>query len=198
MAGMTTAARTRDQYAAVARLRWNIFRNAIRSRRGKANLASQIIIGIVFGLFALGGSIGLGSGAWYLMSESKGEWLAAIFWPVMLFWQVFPIMATAFTENLESSNLLRFPLTYRSYFLIRLAYGLFDPATSVCSIWLLGIGIGITVARPVLLPWTAAVLVTFASFNILLTRTIFSWVERWLAQRRTREIFGILLFFHHA
>ena len=60
-------------------MRWNIFRNAIRSRRGKANLASQIIIGTVFGLFGLGGAIGLGSGAWYFMSDNKGEWLAAIF-----------------------------------------------------------------------------------------------------------------------
>jgi ABC-2 type transport system permease protein len=136
----------------------------------------------------------MGTGAWYLMSENKEEWLAALFWPVLLFWQFFPIMATAFTENLESSNLLRFPLTYRSYFLIRLAYGLFDPATSVCCLWLLGIGVGITVAHPVLLPWIILVLLAFAGFNILLTRTIFSWVERWLAQRRTREIFGILLF----
>lgn len=195
MAGMIDGVKTRDQYAAVARLRWNIFRNSIRSRRGKANLVSQILIGIVFTLFGLGGSVGLGTWAWYLMSENKGEWLAAIFWPVLLFWQFFPIMATAFTENLESSNLLRFPLTYRSYFLIRLAYGLFDPATSVCCLWLLGIGVGITVAHPLLMPWTAIILFAFAGFNILLTRTIFSWVERWLAQRRTREIFGILLFF---
>ena len=36
-------------------------------------------------------------------------------------------MATAFTNNPDSSELLRFPLTYRSYFLIRLAYGFFDP-----------------------------------------------------------------------
>jgi ABC-2 type transport system permease protein len=176
-------------------MRWNVFRNSIRSRRGKANLASQIIMSTVFGIFGLGSAIGFGSGAWYFMSENKGEWLAALFWPVMLFWQFFPIMATAMTENLESSNLLRFPMTYRSYFLVRLAYGLFDPATSIGALWLLAIGIGITVARLLLFPWTILVLFTFAVFNILLTRTIFAWVERWLAQRRTREIFGILLFF---
>ena len=195
MAGVTPSIRARDQYAAIGHLRWSIFRNSIRSRRGKANLASQIIMGTVFGLFGLGSAIGFGSGAWYFASENKGEWLAALFWPVMLFWQFFPIMATALTENLETSNLLRFPLTYRSYFLIRLAYGLFDPATSIGALWLLAIGIGITVARPILFPWTAVVLFTFAVFNILLTRTIFAWVERWLAQRRTRELFGILLFF---
>src|SRR5262249_15879794 len=70
-----------------------------------------------------------------------------------------------------------------------------DPATLIGALWLLAIGIGITIARPFLFPWTALVLFTFAVFNILLTRTIFAWVERWLAQRRTREIFGILLFF---
>ncbi len=195
MAGVTSSIRARDQYPAIARMRWNIFRNSIRSRRGKANLASQIIMSTVFGLFGLGSAIGFGSGAYYFMAENKADWLAALFWPVMLFWQFFPIMATAMTENLESSNLLRFPLTYRSYFLVRLAYGLFDPSTSIGSLWLLAIGIGITVARPTLFPWTALVLFTFAVFNILLTRTIFAWVERWLAQRRTREIFGILLFF---
>src|SRR5262249_41143582 len=136
-------------------------------------------------------AIGFGSGAWYFMSENKGEWLATLLWPVMLFWQFFPIMATAMTENLESSNLLRFPITYRSYFFVRLAYGLFDPATLMGGLWLLAIGIGITSARPFLIPWTALVLFAFAVFNILLTRTIFAWVERWLAQRRTREIFGI-------
>jgi len=192
---MTSRLRARDQYPAIARMRWNIFRNSLRSRRGKANLASQIIMSTVFGIFGLGSAIGFGSGAWYFMSQNKGEWLAALFWPVMLFWQFFPIMATAMTENLESSNLLRFPMTYRSYFLVRLAYGLFDPATAIGALWLLAIGIGITVARPLLFPWTALVLFTFAVFNILLTRTIFAWVERWLAQRRTREIFGILLFF---
>ena len=62
-------------------------------------------------------------------------------------------MATAFTQNLESASLLRFPLSYRSYFLIRLAYGSLDPATTVAVLWLLGIAIGIGVAKPRMLPW---------------------------------------------
>jgi ABC-2 type transport system permease protein len=52
--------------------------------------------------------------------------------------------------------------------------------------------IGITVARPVLFPWTLLVLFTFALFNLVLMQTVFAWLERWLAQRRTREIFGLL------
>ena len=38
-------------------------------------------------------------------------------------------------------------------------------------------------------------LLLFAIFNILLARTIFTWVERWLAQRRTREILGVIFLF---
>jgi ABC-2 type transport system permease protein len=111
---------------------------------------------------------------------------------VFVFWQVFPVMATAFTNNPDSSDLLRFPLSYDSYFLVRLAYGSFDPATALGSLWLLGILFGIGVASPALLPWAFLVLLMFAAFNLLFMQMVFAWVERWLAQRRTREIMGIL------
>jgi ABC-2 type transport system permease protein len=42
------------------------------------------------------------------------------------------------------------------------------------------------------LPWALLVLLAFAAFNLLLMQMIFAWVERWLAQRRTREVMGIL------
>jgi ABC-2 type transport system permease protein len=32
----------------------------------------------------------------------------------------------------------------------------------------------------------------FAAFNILFVRAVFAWIDRWLAQRRTREILGAL------
>ena len=37
-------------------------------------------------------------------------------------------------------------------------------------------------------------LFTFAIVNLLLARMAFAWLERWLAQRRTREIMGVLFF----
>jgi len=104
-------------------------------------------------------------------------------------------MASAFTENVDSSNLLRFPLTFPSYFLIRIAYGSLDPPTVMSSLWLLGMAIGIGWAAPLLFLPAAAVLLLFAIFNILLARMLFTWVERWLAQRRAREILGVLFLF---
>ncbi len=133
-----------------------------------------------------------GGGAWYVISHGKAEWLAAILWPIFLFWQLFPVVATAFTENFDTSNLLRFPLSYSSFVLIRIAYGSLEPATMLGSLWLLGVAAGIGIASPHLFFWSALVLLLFATMNILLARMIFSWVERWLAQRRIREILGVL------
>src|ERR1700693_397359 len=101
-------------------------------------------------------------------------------------------MSTAFTNNPDSSELLRFPLTYRSYFLVRLAYGFFDPASALGTVGLLGILLGVSIARPLLFPWALLVLLTFALFNLVLMQTVFAWLDRWLAQRRTREVMGVL------
>lgn len=180
------------QVATIAALRWRMFVNGLRTRRGKMELASRIIVSSAFGLGALSG-FGAATGfAWYFVSQNKPELLTVLLWPVFFFWQVFPVMATAFTNNPDSSDLLRFPLTYRSFFLIRLAYGCFDPASALGSIGVLGVLIGTTAARPALFPWTLLVLLTFALFNLLLMQAVFAWLERWLAQRRTREILGVV------
>jgi ABC-2 type transport system permease protein len=191
---LTPVPRARQQLAAVAELRWRVFANSLRTFRGRMELASRIFIGLAFAAGGIGGSIGLGGAAWFVISQKNGAWIGGLLWPVFLFWQLFPLMPTAFTQNVESSNLLRFPLSYRSYFLIRLAYGSLDPATAVAAVWLLGIDIGIGVARPALLPWATVVLLTFALVNLVLARVLFAWLERWLAQRRTRELMGILFF----
>src|SRR5277367_6729372 len=62
-------------------------------------------------------------------------------------------------------------------------------------LWLLGMAIGIGWASPLLFLPAAAVLLLFAIFNILLARMLFTWMERWLAQRRAREILGVLFLF---
>jgi ABC-2 type transport system permease protein len=181
-----------SQLTAIAHLRWRIFVNGLRSKRGKMELASRVLVTSAFAIGGFGG-FSLATGlSWYFVSQDHAEYLATLTWPVFFFWQLFPVMATAFTNNPDSSELLRFPLGYRSYFFVRLAYGFFDPASALGCVGLLGIVIGATVARPALFPWTLLVLLTFALFNLVLMQTVFAWLERWLAQRRTREVFGVL------
>jgi ABC-2 type transport system permease protein len=189
---MTFATSVRTQLSAIAALRWRMFVNGLRTRRGRAELLSRIIITSVFAIFGFGGFATILGLSWYWVSQDKAEGLAYPMWAIFMFWQFFPLMATAFTNNPDSSELLRFPLTYRAYFLVRLAYGYLDPASALGTVGLLGILIGVGAARPILLPWTLLVLLAFALFNLVLMQMIFAWVERWLAQRRTREIFGVL------
>lgn len=189
---MRSVVQKHSQLTAIAWLRWRLFSNSLRTTRGKMELVSRIVISLAFVLLGLGGATGMAFGAYYFVSIGKPEMLAILLWPVFIFWQGFPVMATAFTNNPDSSELLHFPLTYRSYFLVRLAYGLFDPATALGSAWSLAILMGVGIAKPALLPWTALVLLTFAAFNVLFMQMVFAWVERWLAQRRTREIIGVL------
>jgi ABC-2 type transport system permease protein len=189
---MNISMQQRGQLRAIANLRWRMFVNGLRTKRGKMELLSRVIVSLAFGLGGFMGFAGAIFGSWYLVSHDQAELLAIPLWLVFFFWQVFPVMATAFTNNPDSSDLLRFPLTYRSYFVIRLAYGFFDPASALGSVVLFGILLGVTIARPILFPWALSVLLTFALFNLVLMQTIFAWVERWLAQRRTREILGVL------
>ncbi|MGB8949955.1 MAG: hypothetical protein WCC05_13175 [Candidatus Sulfotelmatobacter sp.] len=184
--------RTRSQLAAIAGVRWRMFVNSLHTTRATLELISRIIVGFAFIIGGVGGAFGMAVGAFLFLSQGKPEMLALLLWPVFIFWQVFPVMATAFTNNPDSSDLLRFPLNYRSYFLVRLAYGAFDPATALGGLWTVGILVGVTFAKPALLPWTVLVLLTFALFNLVFLQMVFAWVDRWLAQRRTRELMGIL------
>ena len=195
MVGLTFSPLIRGQFAAIARVRWQLFVNSLRTIRGRMEVVARGFMFLGFGMGAIIGSVGLGFTAWYFVSTGKVDWLSVLLWPVFLFWQLFPVMASAFTENVDSSNLLRFPLTFPAYFLIRIAYGSLDPSTAMGSLWLLGMAIGIAWGSPSLFVSAAPILLLFAIFNILLARMLFTWVERWLAQRRSREILGVFFLF---
>jgi ABC-2 type transport system permease protein len=179
------------QLSAIAWLRWRLFVNVLRSTRGQLELLSRVLVSLAFLAGGCGGAALMGLGAYFFLTSGKPHMLAVLLWGIFFFWQLFPIMATAFTNNPDSSELLRFPLNYSSYFLVRMAYGAVDPATFLGCIWSLGILVGLTFAKSSLLPWAGLVLLAFVAFNLLFLQMVFAWVERWLAQRRTRELMGI-------
>lgn len=193
-AGARDAIQPAIQLAAIARVRWQVFTHSIRTKGGALEFASRIFVSLLLTLGGLAGAFGLGAGARAFVREGRVEWIAILLWSVFVFWLLFPIMGSVFTETLDLSDLLRFPLTYRSYFLVRLAYGAFDPSTLLGTCWLIGIAIGIGLGDPKLFPWAALVLLLFGLLNVCIMQMFLSWVERWLAQRRTREIFSIVFF----
>jgi ABC-2 type transport system permease protein len=190
-----TSGLERNQLSAIARLRWQLFVNSLHTIRGRLEMVSRAILMLTFVAGGLAGGIGLGLAAYFLMVRGETEWLAILFWVVFIFWQISPVVASAFTDNLDTSSLLRFPLAFSSYFLVRIAYGMLDPSTLICGLWVTGIATGITMAAPALCPLVVLICLVFAALNILFAQMIFAWLERWLATRRTREIMGILFFF---
>jgi ABC-2 type transport system permease protein len=204
MAGVEAAApwgflsrQARQQYAALAWVQTRMFFNTLRTRRGSFELGARVASFLVFTGVALGPSIGLGFGAWSMAYRGHWQAVALLLWVLLLAWQGFSALAPALAgQNPELTHLLRFPVSFGSWILLYLIYGVAAPSSIIGLLWTTAIGIGVSVARPAIAGWVALTLVLFALFNLLLARTILAWIERWLAQRRTREIVtGLFLVF---
>jgi ABC-2 type transport system permease protein len=178
----------RQQVLLVAGLRWRLFRNGMRSLTAKLSLAGTIFVGVLWGAVGLGVSIGIGVGSYFLITEGYAKYLTAILWGIFVFWQFFPILSAQFAPSFDSTSLLRFPLKFSAFVTLNLAYGLADPAALCGVAWHLAMWIGIAMARPDL--WWGAGIILFLSIamNLLFSRMLNAWLERFLAQRRTREI----------
>lgn len=182
----------RAQYAAVLRMRRQMLLHSLRNARGRFELAARIFWIAFFLVVGAGVAMGCGFVAHELAAADRPRLLPLVLWPILVLWQVVPIMLASAQENLDFSFLLRFPLGFRSYLLLYLCFGVFDPASLIGGVAVLGVWVGLLTVRPELGLWFALALFAFALFNFLLTRTIFSWIERWLAKRKTREILGMV------
>ena len=186
------SASARAQYAAMAALRWHMFVNGLRSKRGAFELGARTVSFVLYAFIGLGLGTIMGAGAYALASGEKWQFLPAVFWVACILWQVGPVMLASFQEQFDLGILLRFPVRFRSYYLLYVVFGLADVSSIIGALCCLGIWVGVTMARPELFAWTALALAAFAAFNILLVRAVFVWIDRWLSQRKTREIVGAL------
>ncbi|MBI3662737.1 MAG: hypothetical protein HY234_06780 [Acidobacteria bacterium] len=179
------------QIGLIAGLRWRLALNSVRTTQAKFELAAKILLGLLSSVVVLGGGFGLGAAAYFAVAK-RPELLVVLFLIVFVIWQFMSLLVGAFSVEFDFRNLLRFPLRFPAFYIISLAYGLFDFPAVMALIWLVCIGAGITLATPALLPWTLLILAAFAATNLLMNRLIFSWLERLLAQRGTREKFFMI------
>lgn len=176
------------QYAALVAMRWRMMINSVRSVQGAFELGARGIAFIIYTIMGLSLGFGLGAGAYSMVSSGHLQFLAALFWTVFVVWQVLPIALASFQEQFDLSGLLRFPVSFGSFLLLNVVFGLVDVPALLGGICCVGLLAGITLARPGLFGWAALVLAVYAVFNIILARTVLAWIDRWLAKRRTREI----------
>jgi ABC-2 type transport system permease protein len=180
------------QYAALAQMRWRMFMNGLRSIHGVLDLGATGIAWTFYSVLGLGLGMGLWVAAYSVASQASWQYLPILFWAISFLWLMFPMLVASFQEQSDLAVLLRFPLRFGSYFLLYLISGLMEASTIVGVLCCLGVWLGIVMARPDLYLWTTLGLLVFSVFNILLVRAVFAWIDRWLAQRKTREILGAM------
>jgi ABC-2 type transport system permease protein len=184
---------SRQFFRTIVWLRWRIFANGLRGKGALGELAVTILSYFVLAVVVIGPSVGAGASAWYLVSRGMDAWLAIPLWIIFVLWQVVGASTSASGPAFSLDSLVRFPIRYRDYLLMRLTFGLMDPPTLAGFGCLLAMTIGVGAAEPSLLPWAALALLTYALANLFFSRMIYTWLERWLAQRRTREMVTVLI-----
>ncbi len=184
-----------DLFSAVAELRWRMLVNSLRTVRGRLELVSRVIVGLSVTMLAVGGAALMAPLAYFAVSENHPEYLAIALWLIFAFWQLYPVLGALATVPFEFATLLRFPMTFSTFWWLAFFYGLIEPVCLVSILWLLAMLGGIAYAYPALLPGAALAVIGFVLANLLLSRAVSLWLERWLAQRKAREILGVLFLF---
>jgi ABC-2 type transport system permease protein len=183
-----------QQFSAIAFLRWRLFVNAFRRKGGAGELVARIIVyPIGFG-FLLGPTLGAGFGAWAAVDAGKLNVLGLIFWGITLLQFFVSINLSQPGLSFDPESLIRFPVSFNRYLVVRLFLGLLSASTIVGTCTLLAAALGATVARPALGPVMFAAAISLAVANMLFLRMIFAWIDRWLSTRRARELFtGVII-----
>ena len=190
-----TTAQSRAQFAALARLRWNIFRNSFRRKGGAGELAARIIFLPLIGFFAFGPILGSGFAAHLFVSDGRISMLALLTWALFGLWLLVLLNISPPGLSFDINAILRFPLSFPRYLAARIFFGLLSASTVIGTLSLVSAAIGIGIAQPSLAVWSTVLLASFALCNIFFTRMMLVWVERWLSTRRAREVLTALILF---
>lgn len=197
MAQLTTpwsSRQTRSQFAAIVWLRWRITLNTFRRKGGAGELAGRTFLYLLFASVTLFLVAGAGFAAFQLASGGHLPRIAWLLWAIFLLCQFLNIQLGQPGTAFDPTQLIRFPLGLRTYTAVRLFVGLLSPSNIVGALLSLAIAIGTALALPPLWFYAPAALAVFAAANLLFTRMVFAWVDRWLSTRRAREVFTGLIF----
>jgi ABC-2 type transport system permease protein len=182
-----------QQFGAVAYLRWCLFRNGFRRKGGAGELAARIIVFPIALGFVVGPAIAAFALSLSAAHANHLSYLLPIFWGIFALQILVSINVSPPGLSFDPESLIRFPVTFTRYLIIRLFLGLLSASTIVGTTALLAAAAGVTVAIPTLaLPAFIAVL-ALAICNMLFIRMIFAWIDRWLSTRRAREFFTFFI-----
>ncbi len=183
-----------QQFGAVAELRWRLFRNGFRRKGNKGELVARVVVLPLAGLLLLAPVATCFGLSYAAVRSGRVETLEVIFTAVFVLQMLVSIQISPPQLSFTPESLIRFPLSFPRYLTIRLFLGLMSTSTVVGTLSLVAGAAGATVARPGLAAVAFSAALALALANMLFTRMLFAWVDRWLATRRAREVFTFLIF----
>ncbi len=189
-----TGRQTRAQYAAIAALRWRMFVNIARRASTPGEIASRVILYTLLAGSAVVLTFGAGGFAWFLIHQGMLNRLVLLFWGIFAMCQMLNLNLGQPGTTFDPTQLIRFPLRLSSFVAVRLFFNLLSPANVMATVMSLAAAAGISLARPRLWPYALLVCAVFAITNVLFSRMVFAWIDRWLSTRRAREIFTAAIF----
>jgi len=183
-----------EQLKLVAWLRWRSLRNGLRNKNRRMDLLGVIVSALFSSVLVIGITIGLFIGTKFIFDEHHEKYLGLIFLALLTWWQLFPIMLAGFAAQFSFKTLLRFPLSFSTFYLVGLAYGLADAAAVAALIWMGAMIAGTLASQPIAVPAMLVVCGLFVVFNVTVERLLGAWLEKLLSKRRSREaLFGIFV-----
>ncbi len=182
----------RAQYAAVAAMRTWLLVNRLRSNEGVFEVGARALGYVLYGFAGLGLGVGTAFACYAVAAKDYWGALPVVLWMLCILWQAVAITLASLQEQFDLSTLLRFPMNFGSFYALCVLFSLLDTSTIMGALGSLGVVVGLTIARPDLAGWSVAGMAVFGAFNVLLSRAILAWIDRWLAKRRSREIISAI------
>ena len=189
-----TGAQTRAQYGAIARLRWQMYLNGFRRKGGKSDLAATLSVAPIALVIICGLCFGAGAAALWAGFSGHIERVSWVLWGIFVLSQLANLNLGQPGTTFDPKQLIRFPMGVWSYTAVRLFFGILSPGNIIVTLMSLAAAVGLSISTAGIAGWAFIAMTVFAVVNVLFTRMIFAWVDRWLSTRRAREAFTALIF----
>ncbi len=183
-----------QQFTAILWLRWRILANGFRRKGGAGELIGRILLLPLFAALALAPTAAAGFISFQLARTAHFLQISWILWAAFGLTQLLNINLGQPGTTFDPVELIRFPMPLRRFVLVRLCFGLLSPGNIIVGLISLAVAVGVSFARPDLAFIVCAAMLIFGLTNVLFTRMVFAWIDRWLSTRRAREIFTAFIF----
>jgi ABC-2 type transport system permease protein len=171
-----------------------MFRNGLRRKGGKSDLWAMLAMTPVAVLILGGLCVEAGMAAGLAVTLDHTDRVSWELWFIFALSQLVNLNVGQPGTTFDPTQLIRFPMTAANYTAMRLFFGMLSPGNVIVMMMSLSAAIGITFASPSLAGWAFVAMAVFAAVNVLFTRMVFAWVDRWISTRRAREAMTALIF----